>query len=120
MTGRAATQFRSGPENTGRPKGARNKVLSVQRALALDEFAPLWPVAKAKIVRHFALHQDEAKDCATCRHYVTMVAEYVFGKPVQPITERADVEAMLEALGVRDPDAVEKALRVAGGIRLVK
>jgi hypothetical protein len=49
-----------------------------------------------------------------------MVAEYVFGKPVQPVTERADVQEMLEALGVRDPEAVEKALKVAGGIRLVK
>ena len=71
----------------GRPKGALDKVTREQRLAARDEFAVLWPVAKSKVVRHLGHHREleKALDCATCRHYVDMIVQYVFGKPTQPV-----------------------------------
>ena len=104
------------PGNPGRPKGSRNKLSTRQLKDAREFFLPLLDDANAIIVNHFKNHRD-GPDCATCRHYVGIVVEYVFGKPPQRLQvevgeARREAERMADDLGL-DGDARKEAVETA-------
>ena len=114
-------RFRAG-HHMGRPKGSRGKLSQQQLRDAREFFLPHLETAGAIIAKHFELHSD-APDCATCRHYVTLVVEYVFGKPpqrvdVELVEARAEAERIAEELGLSGDEKraavaeVEALLRV--------
>lgn len=82
--------------NPGRRKGSRNKVTVAGILAARDAFAHLGPVVIARITAHYYIHKIPPESCATCRHYDTMVAEYVWGKPTQ--VHEFDVGELVERL----------------------
>ncbi len=106
----------------GRTPGTTDKLSQVQRAQAREEFGQLWPVARSKIVRHISHHREEEApvECATCRHYITIIVEYTFGKPTQPVDVRELAGKMAAVLGMEDPNAVEEVLEMEQRLRLVK
>ena len=92
----------------GRPKGSRDKLSQQQLRDAREFFLPHLETAGAIIAKHFE-HHSNAPDCATCRHYVTLVVEYVFGKPPQRVDiqlqeARAEAERIADQLGLSDED----------------
>ncbi len=66
-----------------------------------------------RIHEYFAACPAE-RDCASCRHYVSLVMHYVYGKPpqhheIQPYNARAQTERLAEELGL-SPDETRAAL----------
>lgn len=82
---KAATR-RAPNDGKGRPKGTKNKLPRQQAADARETFLPLLGTIKGMIKTHLEGHaKDPTNDCATCRHYVTLVCQYIFGKPTQRV-----------------------------------
>ena len=95
----------------GRPAGSRNKLSQQQLRDAREFFLPLLGNVKAIITKHFENH-SEGPDCATCRHYIGVVVEDVFGKPPQRVDvqlseARAEAERIADELGL--PEDQKKA-----------
>ena len=93
------------PGHSGRPKGTRNKLSQQQLRDARKFFLPMLEEVQGLIAAHFKGHLKEAPDCPTCRHYVGIVLEYVFGKPPQ----RSDIDLQ---------NAQEEAERIADELGL--
>jgi hypothetical protein len=106
-----------GPGNSaspGRPPGAKNKITKQRIEEAHSFFSPLLGNVKSIIAKHFEDHKA-GPDCATCRHYVDIVVQYVFGKPPQRVDiqlqdARAEAERIADELGLPEE---EKAAAVA-------
>lgn len=98
----------------GRPLGAKNKITKQRIEEAHSFFSPLLKNVKSIIAKHFKDHKA-GPDCATCRHYVDIVVQYVFGKPPQRVDiqlqeARSEAERIADALGLPEE---EKAAAVA-------
>lgn len=112
-------RFKAG-HHMGRPKGTRNKISTQQLHDAREFFLPLLGNVKEIITSHLENHSD-APDCATCRHYIGMVVEYVFGKPPQRVDMeildvRAEAERIADELGLSGD---EKQAAIAEAERLL-
>lgn len=91
--------FRAG--NSGRPKGAKNKLTKRAFDEARTAFGPLVKTVLNHIKAHLNDHSG-TKDCATCRHCWDVVLGYYYGKPTQrhEIDYRAETERLLTRLGM--------------------
>ncbi len=109
--------------NPGRPAGSRNKVSRQQLLDSREMFLPMADATLGRIHKHFAACSPE-KDCASCRHYVSLVMHYIYGKPPQrhelvQATARRDVEATAKELGLTKEETqralaeVDRALAAA-------
>jgi len=109
---------RFAPGNPGRRAGSKNKVVNTLRLQAHEAFEPLWELAKQRIKAHLSIHSVKGKDksgaaldCATCRHHITLIAEYVFGKPTQPV--EFDMRSAAQFLAEKTGRPVEEIMRSA-------
>ena len=109
--------------NPGRPTGSRNKVSQQQLLDSREMFLPMADATLGRIHKHFAACSPE-KDCASCRHYVSLVMHYIYGKPPQrhelvQATARGDVEKLAKEMGLTESETrqalaeVERALGAA-------
>lgn len=105
----------------------KNTVVATRKVQAHEAFGELWPVARSKIVRHLSHHSEAipegqqpmaslALDCATCRHYITIIVEYTFGKATQRVEFdlRSETERMLRDLNIEPtPEAMSAVVDLA-------
>ncbi len=109
-----ASRFQEG--NAGRPKGSKNRLTRERVESAQELFAPLVLVVIRRIKAHLRLHKAK-EDCATCRHHITLVLEYSFGKPLQ--RHEVDIRAVrdkarrvAEAMGLDPGEVMDEAERI--------
>ena len=119
------------PNLGGRPLGSRSKISQQQLRDAREMFLPMLDRVKSMIETHLDSHQELAEllsiigtksgDCATCRHYITIILEYSFGKPPQRLQveigeAREEAQRMADELDLEDEgqrkEVVEMALRL--------
>lgn len=102
--------------NSGRPKGARNKVTQQMLLSAREAFVPMAELTVKRGTKH--LRECKESDCTACRHYETHALNYAYGKPTQVVDIdssllREELEKLAQAAG-KSIEEVERDAERAG------
>lgn len=113
QNGRDPATGRFGKNNSGRPKGTKNKTTRIMLESAREAFDPMARLALTVGYDHLKAHAADkdvdAGACGACQHWAGVAIPYVYGKPSQPLDiDSSALREQLEALATEVGKTVEE------------